>query len=76
METLKCETCKFMLFHSGGSFQDVAEGGDDPYSYYYCLEGHWSSMADIEEIVELEEVEEFIRKDPFKNCKDYKLLEK
>jgi len=41
----KCESCYFCAFHSGGSWQAVAEGGDDPYAYWYCAKGHWSDAA-------------------------------
>jgi hypothetical protein len=34
--------CKHMGFHAGGSWQSVAEGGDDPYTYYFCVKKNWS----------------------------------
>lgn len=36
------EDCKHLGFHGGGSFSSVAEGGDDPYSYYFCHKMNWS----------------------------------
>lgn len=38
---MKCDECKNKIFHTGGSFFAVAEGGDDPYDYWYCKVGHW-----------------------------------
>ena len=66
---MKCDTCKMNAYHSGGSFQSVAEGGDDPYSYAYCAKGHWDGEDQLEP--ELGEP-----KDPWANCKDYEEYQK
>lgn len=57
-----CDKCKFKKFHSGGSFQSVAEGGDDPYDYGFCIFGFWSGGPELEPGIP----------DPWENCKKYK----
>jgi len=61
---MRCDTCKRKLYHSGGSFQSVAEGGDDPYSYAYCSKGHWAGEDQLEE-------EPGDPEDPWINCPNY-----
>lgn len=34
--------CRFLQHHGAGSWYSVAEGGDDPYDYYYCMKVGWS----------------------------------
>lgn len=65
---MKCDTCKNKLFHSGGSWQAVAEGDDDPYDYEYCMENHWDSGGPRDE-----EEEKFFKSkpDPWEDCQDY-----
>jgi hypothetical protein len=60
---MKCDTCKYKKFHPAGSWQSVAEGGDDPYNYEYCEQGNW---VDGDE-------DELKANDPFENCTDYKI---
>ena len=61
---MKCDTCKFKLFHSAGSFQSVSEGGDDPYSYEYCAFGYWCGGEEIENGT--------FDSDPWEGCRKYK----
>ena len=63
---MKCDSCIFKKFHSGGSWYAVAEGGDDPYNYEYCQKGRWAG-DDIDQ----REPEDSLN-DPFEFCKDYK----
>ena len=64
---MKCDTCKHQLYHSGGSGRDVAEGYDDPYSYAYCVKGHWAGEDQLEP-------EPGEPEDAWENCKDYNIL--
>ena len=41
-----CLSCYYRNFHHAGSFYSVAEGGDDPYAYWYCVKGHWADEAE------------------------------
>lgn len=59
---MKCDHCQFNIFHAGGSWRSVAEGGDDPYAYYYCSKGHWDGDPLTEEDNEV---------DYWENCEDY-----
>jgi hypothetical protein len=43
---LKCKECNHYCYHPAGSFRDVAEGGDDPYSYHYCSLGQWGGSQE------------------------------
>lgn len=68
---MKCDNCIYKKFHSAGSWHAVAEGGDDPYNYEYCNEGHWcgdSSEPQCKEAVGME--------DQFIDCKDFKSTDK
>jgi len=49
---MKCDSCDNKGYHASGSFYSVAEGGDDPYSYDFCGEGHWGGGYPEEEIGE------------------------
>jgi hypothetical protein len=67
---MKCDTCQHRKFHPADSWYSVAEGGDDPYNYEYCNEGHWcgdSTEPQSEEAVGME--------DQFINCPDFKPIE-
>lgn len=61
----KCEHCKHLGYHPGGSWFAVAEGGDDPYTYFYCLPEGWSD-SDVPESGE---------PDFWENCKSFEKQE-
>jgi len=63
---MKRNNCKHEKFHPAGSFFAVAEGGDDPYAYWYCSKGHWCG----DDSIPSEEMMEVIP-DPFIDCSDF-----
>ncbi len=65
---LKCDSCKNNIFHAGGSWQSVAEGGDDPYAYFYCGKNHWDSDPGCLGLGPECKGEE----DPWEDCEDYR----
>lgn len=67
---MKCDDCENKAFHAGGGFLQVAEGGDDPYDYWYCKAGHWCDdpynyEKFNKDIIDGKEI------DPWINCKDF-----
>ena len=60
---MKCDDCVNMKFHPAGSWYAVAEGGDDPYPYWYCKKGHWCGDPEVTPPIE--------DNDPFKDCSDF-----
>lgn len=61
---MKCDSCKHLQFHGGGSWQAVAEGGDDPYSYEYCLKQGWSGDPIVDQ-------EQEGKSDPWADCEHF-----
>jgi len=47
-DTWRCDSCEHLGFHTGGSFQNVAEGNDDPYTYEFCIKQGWSGPEEPE----------------------------
>lgn len=64
---MKCDDCYFRCYHPPGSFQSVAEGGDDPYSYEYCAKGHWQDAGSYDE-----QCAKDINNNFWNDCKDYR----
>jgi hypothetical protein len=65
---MKCDTCKNNIFHPADTWQAVAEGGSDPYAYYYCSKNHWDSDPGCLGL-DFDYVDD---EDPWEDCKDYK----
>jgi hypothetical protein len=42
-EDVKCDSCYYKCYHKAGTPQNVAEGRDDPYDYYFCAKSYWTS---------------------------------
>lgn len=55
-----CDNCHFKVYHPAGSYYSVVEGGDDPYSYFYCAKDHWGGKEGPP---------------PIKECDDFKKQE-
>lgn len=72
---MKCDTCINKKFHVGGGFFQVAEGGDDPYDYFYCRVGYWDDDPENYEKFN-EDVKNNEKVDPWIDCKDYICNEK
>ena len=61
---LLCDSCFHEWFHPAGSYQNVVEGYDDPYNYWYCAEGHWGGDICGDKPSQ--------KDDPWRNCPDYR----
>ena len=64
---LKCDSCQNHKYSAPSGWQDVAEGGGDPYGYNYCSLCHWD--MDCPDEAEYNDVKAGV--DPRKDCVDY-----